>query len=180
MSTLTSSNVEISLMGRDLDALEEASHQIEQALYSYPEIVRVSSTLSSGDPQAEIHVDPIRAAAYGLTPKGVIGSVYTMISGSSPATLRQGGREYDIKVEYPQGRFETVADLSGLMVPTAAGIQVPLLDIATIEYSNSPQMVMRENNQYVITVTGQPTSAAALTAGKEILPALYAIELPAG
>ena len=57
---------------------------------------------------------------------------------------------------------------------------VPLLDIASIEYSNAPQSIQRKNNQYIVTISGQPTTASALTAGEEIKQAVAELELPEG
>lgn len=174
------SNVDIPLQGNDYEVLKEASKIVEEAMLASPSIVRVSSSVSSGDPQAEINVDPIRAAAVGFTPQQVVGLVYTMLNGNNPADIRIDGQEYDIRVEYPKDRYRTIEDLSGLILTSPTGKQVPLLDIATLEYSNSAQTIDRKNNQYIVTVTGQPTTAARLTASSEINAALKNVKLPDG
>lgn len=174
------SDVQVPLQGNDLEVLKMASKQVEDLMHGRSDIVRVSSSISSGDPQAEVKVDPIKAGAVGLTPKQIVGTVYTMLNGTSPAKLRQNGQEYDIRLEFPQGRFRTVEDLSGLMLTAPTGRLVPLLDVATIEYSNAPQSIDRKNNQYIVTVTGQPTTAARLTAGNEVMTAVKGLTFPAG
>ena len=182
MSMLSSSSVDVNIQGNDLDALRGVSKQIEELLRGRGEIVRVTSTVSSGDPQAEIKVDPIKATAVGLTPKQVIGTVYNIMEGSSPDTLRVNGQEYDIRIEYPKDRYRTVADLSGLMLTAPGGKQVPLLDIATIEYSNAPLQIDRQNNQYIVTVSGQLTTAAEKNAAKITQEVTRSVEgiLPTG
>lgn len=174
------SDVDIPLQGNDYEVLKTASKQIEDVMRANPNIVRVESSVSSGDPQAEIVVDPIKAGSVGLTPKQVIGTVYTMVSGTSPDTMRVDGQDYDITLEYPKGRFQTATDLAGLNLTSPTGREVPLLDVATIEYSNAPQMIQRKNNQYIVTVTGQPTTAARLTARDEVNAAVAKLELPQG
>ena len=181
MSMMTGGgNAQVNLQGNDLEVLREASKQVEEMMRQNPDIIRVSSSLTSGDPQAEVKVDPIKATAVGLTPKQVIGTVYNIMSGNTPDSIRMDGREYDIKVEYPADRFRTVADLSGLMLTAPSGRQVPLLDIATIEYSNAPQSIDRQNNQYIVTITGQPKSSALKTAAGQIDKAAAKLELPEG
>ena len=175
-----SNDVQIPLQGNDYELLQEASKQVEDVMRSSPNIVRVTNSVSSGSPQAEIVVDPIKAGAVGLTPRQVIGTVYTTINGTSPDSMRLNGQDYDITLEYPKGRFQSVSDLSGMMLTSPAGRQVPLLDIAEITYSNSPQQIQRKNNQYIVTVTGQPTTAARLTAGSEIRQAVNQLEFPQG
>ncbi len=181
MTALTGGgNAQVNLQGNDLDVLREASLQVEELMRQHPDIVHVSSSLTSGDPQAEVVVDPIKATAAGLTPAQVVSSVYGVMSGTTPDTLRIDGHEYDIVVEYPKGSYETVADLSGLMINAPSGRQIPLLDVASIEYSNAPQSIDRRNNQYVVTITGQPTTAAQLTAPTEITQQVAQMELPTG
>ena len=179
-SATVSDDVQIPLQGNDYELLQEASKQVEDVMRSSPNIVRVTNSVSSGSPQAEIVVDPIKAGAVGLTPRQVIGTVYTTINGTSPDSMRLNGQDYDITLEYPKGRFQSVSDLSGMMLTSPAGRQVPLLDIAEITYSNSPQQIQRKNNQYIVTVTGQPTTAARLTAGSEIRQAVNQLEFPQG
>lgn len=176
----TTGNVDIPLQGNDYEVLKQASKQVEELMRAHPDILRVSSTISSGDPQAEIIVDPIKAGAVGLTPKQVVGTVYTMLNGSKADTMRQNGQDYDIRLEFPKGRFKTVSDLSGLLLSSPGGTQVPLLDIATIEYTNAPQEIQRKNNQYIVTVTGQATTEAKLTATASVTAQVAQLVLPEG
>ena len=55
-----------------------------------------------------------------------------------------------------------------------------MLDVAEINFSDSPQSITRKNNQYIVTVTGQPTEAAKYTAKAEILAQVQAMQLPNG
>ena len=62
----------------------------------------------------------------------------------------------------------------------AAGLEVPLLDIASIEYSNSPQSITRKNDRYLVTVTGQIASNAPRTIVTDVNAQVAALEFPAG
>lgn len=174
------SDIAINLQGNDLDVLKEASKQVEDLMRRTPGILRVSSSLTSGAPQAEIKVDPLKAHAVGYTPQQVVGIVYSMISGKEATTIRQNGQEYSVFVEYPADQYETISDLSGLVLTAPSGQQVPLLDIATVEYSNAPQEIGKENSQYLVTITGQPSSSAKYTASTEITSEMANLNLPAG
>jgi CzcA family heavy metal efflux pump len=174
------SDVEINLQATGLDELEEAAYQVEDLMKANPQILRVASSISSGNPQAEIVVDPIKAGAAGLAPIQVMNSVYTIMNGSEAATLHKGGRDYEVRVEYPENRFASVSDLAGLSIQNAAGYSIPLLDIATIEYSNSPQSIARKNGRYILTVSGQPASGAPTSLSGDISKQAEALSLPAG
>lgn len=175
-----SDDIQIPLRGNDYDMLKQASTMVETELRKNPNIVRVESSVSSGDPQAEINVDPIKAAAFGFTPQQVIQTVYTMTNGSSPTSLRFDGQEYDIRIEYPDDRFDTVEKLSGLILSSQSGREVALLDMAEIAYTNAPTVISRHNKQYNIIISAQPTTAAKYTAQDEVYAAVGQMQLPAG
>ena len=78
-----------------------------------------------------------------------------MISGIEATTLQESDQEYSVKVMYPEDRFYDVSDLSGLMISTRSGGQVPLTDVATIVYNNSPSQIQREDGDYQVSITGQ-------------------------
>lgn len=173
-------NIEVNLQATGLDELEVAALQVEELMRANPQILRVSSTISSGNPQAEIVVDPVRASAMGLVPMQVMGTMYNIMNGTKATTLHRNGRDYDVRVEYPSDRFASVSDLAGLSIQNPAGHMVPLLDIATIEYSNSPQSITRKNGRYILTVSGQPATGAPTTLSSEITEQAGNLALPAG
>ena len=145
-----------------------------------PYILRVSSTVGTGNPQAEIKIDPVKASARGLVPKQVMGEIYNVTQGSKACDIMNNGREYEVRVEYPEGSFETVNDLISLTLTNAAGMPVPLFDIATIEYSNSPFSISRQNDRYLITIKGQPASDAPKTLSKTLKAQAEGLTLPSG
>ncbi len=173
-------DVEVNLQGNDYELLKTTSSEIEALMHQNSGIVRVTSNVSKGNPQAKVDIDPLKAAAKGFQPAQIGSLIYKVLSGSKVTTLSQNGQEYEIWVEYPRGRFQTISDLSGLILINAAGQQVPLLDVAEINFSDSPQSITRKNNQYIVTVTGQPAEAAKYTAKAEILAQVQAMQLPNG
>ena len=171
-------DVSIMLQSTDRDDLEVAAKQVVEMMRQSPSIIQASSSLTDGNPQAEIVIDPIKANAEGLMPAQVMSSLNGLMDGTVATTIRQDGHEYDVKVEYPDDRFETVADLAGMTLTTPMGTQVPLTDIAEIRYTNAPQSITKLNNQYLVTITGQPTAEAKLTASAEMTRAVAAMDLP--
>ena len=181
MSSMTGSaaDVQTILLGIDRDKLAEASAMVEDLMRAIPYLTHVSSTATAHSPRAEIIVDPMKASAVGMTPFQVIGSVYSMVDGSRAGTITSGGREYDVRIEYPADRYRNMSDISGMIIATPRG-DVPLMNIATIEYTNSPQSIDRENSQYHITVSSEIAVNAPETAKEDITAAIEALQLPAG
>jgi len=174
------SNVEVILQGIDRNALVEASVLVEKIMLEHPGISHISSTATANEPRAEIKVDPAKAAAVGLSPIQVVGSIYPIISGNKATSITNNGREYDVRVEFPADKYRKMADIADIMLATPLGTQVPLTDIAAIEYTTSPLSIYRQDNQYQITVTGQPSPEARFTASDEVRAAIAQMELPPG
>jgi multidrug efflux pump subunit AcrB len=179
-NTQADSGIEVTMMGDSLGSLREASYILEEFMNGHPDIIRVTSSVERANPQAEIVVDPLKAASKGLTPQMVTASIYTALNGSQPSEIRMDGEKYSIWVKYPEGRYQSLNDVMGMMVISATGMTVPLTEIASIAFTDSPQIIVREEGQYVATVSGFPTQAAKFTAEREILQGVQELSLPAG
>lgn len=180
MGSGSSDTVQDMIISSDQDKLSEAADMVKAEMYKNPGIVNVTTSLSSGSPQAEIVVDPVKSGTFGLTPVQVMSSVSMMVSGKEAATIRMGDRDYSVRVEYPEGTYQKVSDLAAMDITAPSGISVPLLDVARIEYSNSPQAIMRENNQYVVSITGQSTTKDALKVTGDVRKSIMSMQLPDG
>lgn len=162
MSFGGNSGVQVRLTGENYDVLKDASEQVRVMMAAVDGIDSVSSSLTSGSPEAVLKVDNVQAAAIGLTPSAVVSQVQSILSGVSADTLQTADQEYDIKVEYPPDRFHDISDLSGLML-SVGNEEVPLLDVASITYSNQPSQIQRTDGDYVVTVTGQTAAGVSST-----------------
>ena len=178
--TGTSDDLTITIQGMDFDDLGTASEMIEAHLKANPYLAHVGSTLSSGTPQAEVVIDPVKAASKGLVPMQVMGNLYTIMEGIEAFDLIEDGREYEVRVEYPEGRYDSISELASLSFTNAAGIQVPLLDIAEIEYSNSPLSITRKNGSYILDITAQELAGAPDKLEETIKAEVRELELPDG
>lgn len=76
-----SRGVQINLSGSNLDVLEQTANEVKEVMQEFDGIDSVSTSLSDGDPRAQIVVDSVQAAAIGTTPSAVLSTVRNMISG---------------------------------------------------------------------------------------------------
>ena len=63
-------------------------------------------------------------------------------------TVTSDGEEYDVDLEFPKGTYDNA---SQLMNADIGGI--PLSELATIEYTNAAQTIMKMDSKYTVTVT---------------------------
>ena len=180
LTGMVSDTIDVNFQGNDLDALRAFSEQVQTLMKEHPDIVTVSSSVSNPTPQAEIVVDPLKAAAVNMSPYLVASSVNQMFSGVKSVTVRQDNKNYDVWVEFPDGRYNNVTDLYDLVLTSPLGTSVPLADIATIEFTDSPQTIIKQDNQYLVTISATPRQAARFTAQSDITSMVAAMTLPSG
>lgn len=152
-----SSGFEVILESTQYDSLKEASDRIVAGLTDSPEVTRVHSTLENAAPVVKIDIDPIKAAAEGMSPVQVAGLINTMLSGNEATTLDVDGNEISVMVEYPKDEYETLDQVKGIVIPTATGASVALTDIGEVSFQDSPLSITRSDKQYQVTVSGDYT-----------------------
>jgi len=166
---MSSDDITINLTGKDLEVLRSFIGEIEAEVRKNPDVVAVTSSVAAPTPQAEIAVDSLKAAAAGLSPMMVAGSVNAVLSGTEAAQLpMDNDKTYKVRVEYPEGKYTTVADLSHLMLMSPAGTSVPLMDIADVVFTDIPQTIFRTDNQYNVSVTVTPRQAVRFEVAADV------------
>ncbi len=176
-----SSGITINLTGSNLDVLEESANEIKTIVQTMDGIDSVSTSLSDGSPQAEIIVDPVQAAAIGTTPSAILGEAQNILSGIDATDLQTATEEYTVRVMYDEDRFHDVSDLSGMMISTSSGGQVPITDVAEIVFNNAPSQIERSDGDYRVQVTAQTaTDASATQLTNQILQRVQQMDLPDG
>lgn len=180
MTSMMSSGIEIDLEGRDLGDLKAASKQVQQMLQQIPGVLQTSSNMSDASTQAKVIIDPLKSMSVGLAPMQVAGEMYSTLSGTEAAKLTRSGEEFSVRVEYPAGEFDNMNDLLNITLTTPYGSQVPLSEIASVEYVDSPVTLTRVDGIYQVAVTANTTDDAKYTAQEAADAAMEQMVLPRG
>ena len=148
MGTSSSSGASITIGSVNLEDAKEASEMIQEATWNIPGVLNVSSDAGNNTTQLRVVVDPLSAMSHGMTPAQVAGGLYSMLSGTTAMTVTSDGEEYDVDLEFPKGTYDNA---SQLMDADIGGI--PLSELATVEYTNAAQTIMKMDGKYTVTVT---------------------------
>ncbi|MBW6516754.1 MAG: efflux RND transporter permease subunit [Candidatus Cloacimonetes bacterium] len=153
----TSTPIEIKIFGRDLDQLTTIAHNIENRITGVQHVTDVTNTMREGKPEAHIVIDKQKASHYGLTTNQIASTINTATLGSFAGVFRRAGEEIDIRVRMDEEYRRTEADILQLAITTPFGYNIPLHQIATIEYSEGPVKIDRENQTRKVTVSADIT-----------------------
>ena len=150
MSSMMSSGAgaSVTLGSTNLDDIKEAAAMLQEAAWTVPGVLNVSNSAGETSTQIRVVVDPLEAMSRGMTPVQVAGGMYSMISGTEAMTVTSNGEEYSVYLEYPEGTYD---DASRLLGASVAGI--PLSEMATLQYTDSQQTVMKTDGKYTLTIT---------------------------
>jgi len=145
----------LKVYGPDLESIETAGIQLEKALKDVPSI-KASAVFydrAVGAPYLEIKLNREAMARYGMTVSDVQEVLQVAVGGMALSNSVEGRERFPIRVRYARELRDNPDDLKRILIPTATGIQVPLSEIADIDYTRGAQMIRSENtflNGYVI------------------------------
>jgi Cu(I)/Ag(I) efflux system membrane protein CusA/SilA len=145
----------LKVYGPDLNSIEKAGMQLEQALKDVPDI-KASSVFydrAVGAPYLEIKLNREAMARYGMTVNDVQEVLQVAVGGMALSNTVEGRERFPIRVRYARELRDNPDDIKRILIPSANGVQVPLGEIADIDYSRGAQMIRSENtflNGYVI------------------------------
>ena len=149
--------VEYSVRGPDLEIVKELALQLEDRMRQAPGAVDVENSQQQARPELQVYVDRDLADDLGVSIAGVAMTVQNLLDGTVVSRLKEGGEEYDIRVQLaPQFRKRT-DDLSRMTIASMKQVDdddffVRLGDVAALEQASSPQEIRRYNRQTEITV----------------------------
>ncbi len=137
----------LKVSGPDLESIEEGGKALEAALKSIPSIMpsTVFYDRAVGAPYVEIHLNRSKMARYGITVSDLQEVIEAGIGGMTLTTTVEGRERFPVRLRYPRELRDNPEALSKLIIPTGTGVQIPLSEVADIEYAKGAQMIQSEN-----------------------------------
>ncbi len=145
----------LKVFGPDLSSIEQAGLALEMALKEVPSI-KASSVFydrAVGAPYLEIKLNREAMARYGMSINDVQEVLQVAVGGMTLTTSVEGRERFPIRVRYARELRDNPEALKRILIPSMNGVQVPLGEIANIDYTRGAQMIRSENtflNGYVI------------------------------
>ncbi len=137
----------VKIKGPDLETLERVGLDIERFLKQVPSIETdaVIADRIVGKPYLEIAIDRDAIARYGLTIGKVQDVIEVALGGKTVTTTVEGRERYDVRVRYARELRDSIEGIEGVLVPAPGGIQIPLIQLASINYVRGPQVIKSED-----------------------------------
>lgn len=137
----------LKVYGPDLNTIEQAGMMFETALKEVPSIKSsaVFYDRAVGAPYLEIKLNREAMARYGMTVNNVQEILQVAVGGMSLSTSVEGRERFPLRVRYARELRDNPEDLKRILIPAMNGVQIPLSEIADIDYTRGAQMIRSEN-----------------------------------
>lgn len=176
-------DVSVAIIGDDIAVLNEIGIDITRRLQGIPGLENFQNPQDEGSPLLSIELDRDRARARGLNVQQVGQTVRTALDGTIATRYAEGNFEYDVRVYFPRGRFNSVSDLNDIPLFASRGSgPVRLGDVANVRMALGPTGISRVNQNRQIQINGDVISGIAPVGEvtDSIRARLSNIELPDG
>ncbi|HOI48371.1 MAG TPA: efflux RND transporter permease subunit, partial [Prolixibacteraceae bacterium] len=137
----------LKIYGPDLESIEKAGMQFEQALKEIPSVKTTSVFYDRavGAPYLEIKLNREAMARYGMSVSDVQEVLQVAVGGMTLSNSVEGRERFPIRVRYARELRDNPEELKRILIPAMNGVQIPLSEIADIDYTRGAQMIRSEN-----------------------------------
>lgn len=153
----------VKVFGPDLETIERIGFEIERILRETEGVnsATVNADRIVGTPYLEIIPDRQQIARYDLNIADVQRVIQVAIGGRTVTTSVEGRERYAVRVRYKRELRDRVDRFEEILVPTPKGAQIPLTQLAEVQYIQGPRMIKSEDTTLVGYVTFGPAAGYA-------------------
>lgn len=137
----------IKIRGPDLETIEKVALEFE-LLLKQVESVEPAAVIADrivGKPYVEIDIDRDAIKRYGLHIRTVQDVIEVAIGGRRLTTTVEGRERYPVRVRYARELRDEIETIGRILVPTPTGTQIPLDQLADIQFVRGPQVLKSED-----------------------------------
>ncbi|MDX5481210.1 MAG: CusA/CzcA family heavy metal efflux RND transporter, partial [Hymenobacteraceae bacterium] len=145
-------DVGIKIFGDDLRELTRLSQEVGRVVSAVEGAEDLYVEQVSGLPQIVVDIDRDQLAKFGLDVETVNQVINSAFAGQSAGMVYEGDRRFELVVRLTQEERQSIDDVRQLYVTAPNGVQVPLEQLASVQYQQGPNQIQREDAQRRIIV----------------------------
>ena len=138
-------DIAVKLYGEDLGVLSEKVQEMASIIQTVPGAGDVNAERTSGLPQMTVKFNRDKIAQYGLDIQKANDYISTAFAGGTAGVIFEGEKRFDLVVRFDEDHRKNIDDLRGMYIDLPDGTQVPIKEIADIEYVPGPMQISRDD-----------------------------------
>ncbi len=146
------SDIAIKIFGEDLGLLFEHATDAARHIRKIDGVGDIKVQQIDGIPQLVVKFNRAKLAQYGLNIQAINQLVKTTFAGESAGIVMEGEKRFDLVVRMDSLHRQDIQNLRELYVELPNGGQIPLQDVAEVDFENAPVEVSRDDTHRRITI----------------------------
>lgn len=146
------SSLVIKIFGDDLFELEKYADQVADQIRNVEGISDLNVYRNIGLPELRIKLDESRMGKYGVSMEDAQSVVEMAIGGRAATTFYEDERMFDVRIRFQKEYRDRRQKIGDILIPTMTGQQIPLREIADINFLTGPTFIYREGSSRYIAI----------------------------
>ena len=172
------SQIAIKIFGDDLDVLRSQADLLRAKLSGIAGMADLEIEKQVLAPQIKIRINYNIASQYGVSTSQVMELLQSMIEGEKVSQIIEGNKRFSLVMKLPDSA-RTMEGLSDILIDTPTG-RIPLSRIASIEDSDGPNQISRDDGKRRIVLSANTSNRALSEVVKDIRMVVGEQKLPEG
>ncbi len=172
MSLLSSSAIEITLYGDNLDLLYEKAEEIRNAMSQIEGVKDAKTSMEELIPEYSFVPDPVRLSLLGMSQSQLATDVRYAFQGTRASIYREGDEEFNIFVRYPENLRDSREDLE-----YASVLGRPLISLGSLDQRIVSNTISRKNQARMVTISCDVSGRSLGKVSSEVTTMLEGIDM---
>jgi cobalt-zinc-cadmium resistance protein CzcA len=146
------SDIAIKIFGEDLGLLFEHATEASRYIRKIDGVGDIKVQQIDGIPQLVVKFNRAKLAQYGLNVQAINQLIKTTFAGETAGIVMEGEKRFDLVVRMDSLHRQDIQNLRELYVELPNGGQIPLQEVAEVDFENAPVEVSRDDTHRRITI----------------------------
>jgi cobalt-zinc-cadmium resistance protein CzcA len=146
------SDIAVKIFGEDLQELFDHATEASRYIRNIDGVGDIKVQQIDGIPQLVVKYNRIKMAQYGLNVNEVNSAIKMTFAGETAGIVMEGEKRFDLVVRMDSVHRQDIQNLRELYIDLPSGSQIPLQEVADVNYENAPLEISRDNTHRRITI----------------------------
>jgi cobalt-zinc-cadmium resistance protein CzcA len=146
------SDIAVKIFGEDLQELFDHATEASRFIRQIDGVGDIKVQQIDGIPQLVVKYNRVKMAQYGLNVNEVNSAIKMTFAGETAGIVMEGEKRFDLVVRMDSVHRQDIQNLRELYIDLPSGSQIPLQEVADVNYENAPLEISRDNTHRRITI----------------------------
>ena len=146
------SDIAVKIFGEDLGELFKHATDAARYIRKIEGVGDIKVQQIDGIPQLVVKFNRAKIAQYGLNIQSVNRAIKMTFAGETAGIVMEGEKRFDLVVRMDSAHRKDIQNLRDLYIDLPNGSQIPLHEVADVDFENAPVEISRDNTHRRITI----------------------------